>query len=128
MSFFDCRKTGLTDRQMIMLQVLDGIAGNRSYCWAGNEYLATATGKGVRAVQLVLDELEGRGGPNPCKPPWITRIHTTNGRPSRLGIVMLKRVDPDFPAASTDAAIAATEKALRGRDPPDEGVDTCGSG
>jgi hypothetical protein len=94
-----------------MIQILDGIARSSNYLWPSNAYLVSLTKKCSRSIQLALDELERAG--------WITRVFTPeakgSGRPRRLGIILLKRTDPEFPVADTEAKIAAAESAIRDR-------------
>jgi hypothetical protein len=84
-------------RGRLMLLILDGYCRNRPYCWARNEELAAAYGCEVRAVQLILRELEGDG--------LIVRVAAGRGEPGRIGIVLRVRADPRRPAADSESAL-----------------------
>jgi hypothetical protein len=104
----------LTDRQFRLMFALDGTAGGDAFCWAGNAYLQELTGRPIRVIQEILDELEGHGK-HPCVPPWIVRVWTAEGRPGRDGIILLRRLTPNFPIARNEEEIRACIKALRER-------------
>jgi hypothetical protein len=76
------------------LLVLEGRCRARCSCWVGNEDLAQALRLSVRATIRILGELEAEG--------WILRIEAPPGQPGRIGILLLRRANPDLPVASRE--------------------------
>jgi hypothetical protein len=91
MGFLDARRTPMSDQARVMLLILEGYARTDPDCFPGNGELAAMTGKKVRSVQLILDELEAGG--------WIARTYGDGSRPERKGIQLVRRVDPDLPTS-----------------------------
>lgn len=91
----------ITGRERLLLLILEGSCRSRCYCWTSNQELADAYGCGPRALQLILREMEddklihrvieGRGS------------REVGGMQVRVGIILLRRVDPDLPVADPAA-------------------------
>jgi len=95
--FLDARKNGgIGHRFGWMLLVLEGYCRARSYCWVGNAELADAFGCKRSALKALLTEMVDK--------ELIHRQMTVEGRgrPDRVGIVLLKRANPDLPVAGPD--------------------------
>lgn len=90
--FLDARNNGgLGHRVGWMLLVLEGYCRARPFCWVGNAELAHAYGCDTGSLKRLLRQMEADG--------LIHRIPTAEGRPGRLGIVLLVRANPDLPVA-----------------------------
>ena len=71
-----------------VLIALESFCRSESRCWPSNATLASTTGiKGQRSIRRCLAELESTR--------WIER--RAGGRSDRMGIVLLRRLDPDLP-------------------------------
>jgi hypothetical protein len=116
--FLDARVTPLSDRARYVLEVLDGFARTDPFCFPSNEALAAMTGKTDRAIRDILEELDAA--------KWTERLFTEAGRPERVGIIMLRRVDPRMPAADTPERRAEAVSALHARKgAPDQAEEIC---
>lgn len=61
MAFLDARTTSLSDQAKIMLMILCAYAREAPFCSPSNDELRARTGKSLRAVQEILEELGVRG-------------------------------------------------------------------
>lgn len=99
--FLDARTTHridgepLSPRLRLLVLILEQFARDRAYLWTSNAELAAIVGCTERNLQLMLAELEaGR---------IIHRVMTENGpNAKRVGIIFLKRADPDRPVADPE--------------------------
>ena len=111
-SFLDARANPLGHRLGWMLLILEGHCRARCYCWVGNAALARAYGCAQSALLVILKELEAKG--------VIQRVAAPRGRPGRLGIILLRRANPDLPTASpeeiSDVVRLMTEARAESRD------------
>lgn len=98
----------LTDRERVVFQVIDCHARLDTYCFVGYQKIATITRKAVRSVHEIMAVLEEKG--------FIRILHAQGKNSSRVGIILLKRVNPgETPAADTLDAIKRAEAVLRNR-------------
>jgi DNA-binding Lrp family transcriptional regulator len=109
-SFSDARQNPMSVRKRVMLMLLDGFCRDRPYCLASNSELAAAYGCGKSALGDLLKELEADG--------WIHRVAKLSGFPGRVGIILLKRVDPEQPTAEASDVprLAATMREVPASD------------
>jgi hypothetical protein len=105
-AFLDARGNPLGHRRGWMLLILESYARSRAWCWVGNRELAEAFGASESTVQGLLRELEAEG--------LIKRVASPVGQPGRLGIILLRRADPDLPVADA-STVADVERAMRDR-------------
>lgn len=103
--FFNSKDVPLSDRAKVVFLALDWYARKRAFCYPSNAELQAATGKSVRTLQEILDELDAAG--------VTVRVLGDGPKPARVGFLMLRRVDPDSPAATTDEGIRQAEADLR---------------
>lgn len=103
----DARTTPLSPMQRFAFMALDEMARMKPYCWPSNDELGRRLGRTESTIQRVVQKLEDLG--------FIARIMTVRGRPERVGILMLRRINSASPACRTDAekAAAAAELATR---------------
>ena len=116
--FLDARITNLSDRAFRVFMVLDGSARTDPFCYPGNEWVSTKTGKKDSTLLEIYTELE-KGG-------WIRRVFTNDARKERVGFILLRRVDPNMPSVedTRDAIEQATQSmlaAIASRDPGNPG-------
>jgi hypothetical protein len=97
----------MSDRAFRVFMVLDGRARTDPFCFPGNEWIRARTGKSGTALVEIFAELEGAG--------WLRRVFTEAKKKERIGFILLRRVDPDLPAADTPDRIAQAEASLRAR-------------
>jgi DNA-binding HxlR family transcriptional regulator len=98
------------DRNRQRLQdALEDLCGERPYGRTGNKELARRLRVSTRCVQAMLADLVRDGS--------IHRVMTEGGTHGRLGIVLLKRSDPDRPAAGTEEELLAATAALKALEP-----------
>jgi hypothetical protein len=100
----DFHKERMSDKSQAMLLVLEGLARSHVVCFPSNDTLCERTGKSERAVQTILSELETPTGGGA---PWIKRVFTNGKKPERIGIVMLRRINSELPAASLSGSLTA---------------------
>jgi DNA-binding Lrp family transcriptional regulator len=112
----------LSDRQRVLLLILEYVWKSKPYGFVSNAELAAMTGWDERKVQRTLEELERDGCIHREVIPG--RIDRVGGRPSvtgRVGIVALERLS-DQPVATRgqdlDQVIAAMNRDLARRQPP----------
>ncbi len=105
-NLFDGHTEFLSDRGFRMMFVLEGFAREKAWCRPSNERLAELLHRTARAIQQTLEELEHGG--------WITRVMETGPKPVRIGFLLLRRLDPDRPAATLPGDREFAERALRG--------------
>ena len=104
--FLSYSKTKMTDEAKLLFLVLDGHARMETYCFPGNGYLEAETGKKERAIRVILNQLIDGG--------WIERFRKKGKKGTRLGFVLLRRVNPYvYPAATTPEEIARAMAALQ---------------
>jgi hypothetical protein len=111
-------KHKLSDRERVVFQLLDTFARNDTFCFVGYVALGKLANKSARSLQLIVGSLEEKG---------FVRVVFEQGKNShRVGIILLKRVNPDVnPAADTPEAVAAAEDFLRKRRPGEAGANSC---
>ena len=109
----------LTPRQFFLMFILERLWRDRSYCWVSNRELAKLYGCGsVSTVKEILAELVAL--------KIIKRIMTDKGRPGRIGIFALKRLDADRPTdddATIDDSIDRLKTRKPAGNPPSEGPE-----
>ncbi len=107
--FLDARKNGgLGHRFGWALLILEGYCRDRAFCWVGNAEAARALECNEGSLKRLLGEMQAAG--------LIHRVPTDEGRPGRLGIVLLRRGNPDFPVADREslADVVALMRGPRG--------------
>ena len=87
----DARQQDIPNHFRRMLDILEWCWRTKCYCWTSNEELAEAYGCQRRNVQKLLKAMEADG--------YLRRVEKTTGRPGRVGIIALRRYDPDLPVA-----------------------------
>jgi hypothetical protein len=97
-------------RVRLMLLILDGHCRDKPYLWFSNAALAEEFGCSLSNLKEILREMEGLG--------LIHRVIDGQGKTSRVGIVLRRRVDPDLPAAETEAELAEAIARLTARRTP----------
>jgi hypothetical protein len=89
----------MSDQARVLLLRLESMARTKTYCFPGNDRLASAVGKRTGAIKCAFKELERLG--------WICRVYSDARRRNRIGVVMLRRVDPMMPFAANAEEIEA---------------------
>ena len=92
----DARANPVGHRVGWMLVILEKFCRDRCYTWVGNAVLAAAYGCSENALLVLLKEMESGDA------PFIVRVPTERGRPGRpgrVGIILLRRLNPDLPIA-----------------------------
>lgn len=116
-SFTDHRATPLSDKAFRVLMVMERYARAKAFCSMGNGSLARRTGKKDRAIQGIVAELIRSG--------WICRVTAGGKKGLRIGFVMLRRVNPAYPAADTPEKLQAAVGALLARTKNEQHAKTC---
>jgi hypothetical protein len=98
-----------------MLLILEGYCWAKAWCWVSNARLADAFGCDQGALRRLLRQMEAAG--------LIHRVPTEHGRPGRLGIVLLKRSDPDLPVADRAGLAEVVALMRRALAPPSAAPD-----
>jgi len=104
--FLDARKNPVGHRFGWTLLVLEGYCRSRCYCWVGNAELAAAVGCALRTLEDQLKGMEAAG--------IICRVHSDPSSRERIGIILLKRANPDLPISGPGAdEIAEVTRLMR---------------
>src|SRR4051812_3624416 len=90
----------ITPRERLMLQIIEGYARSKCYAWMSTGELAAAYGVDERSAQVILKEMDDD--------QLIRRVIEDADMPkrpgmryaSRVGVILLKRFDPDLPVAT----------------------------
>lgn len=102
--FLDCQRTDLSPLAKLLLMVLDCHCGKeKPFCWASLKTLGKWIDRHEKNVRAELARLEERG--------WVKREFGPQGE--LLGIIMLRRVDPDRPAADSPDRLTEARAKLR---------------
>ena len=93
----------MSPRVRLLMLILDAHCRDKTYCWFSNATLAEEFGCTVGNLKQILREMDDSEGEGLG---LIHRVIVGTGRKARVGIIMRRRVDPDLPAAETDAELA----------------------
>lgn len=104
---FDFLVSNLNGEETKAMLILEYRARRNPYCFMRPKSVALIMGKSLRTAQRLLASIAEKG--------WIRQVHRRGPKSPLVGIVMLKRADPDLPAAETDEQIESVEAFLRGR-------------
>jgi hypothetical protein len=96
--FVDQSTTPLANHLKLALQIIEGFARRHCFAHPSIETLARKYGCKKRRMFGILDELEGLGR--------ILRIPAVEGRRDGMIILLLQRLDPDFPVFDPDGDVS----------------------
>lgn len=89
----------------VLLSRLESYCWSRAWLWASNREIGDEMGLSERGVQRGLEQLEELG--------IVARVMTDRHRPERLGIVLLKRINPTRPYCRTSKQLQDIAYSLR---------------
>ena len=106
--FFDARVNPIKNHHLRMSLIIEAMCGVDCFCFHGNQEVAARYGCNRRHLQTIFKEMEGA--------KLIFRVEgVDDDDPDRVGIILLKRSDPDLPVADTEEALARAIVALKDR-------------
>jgi hypothetical protein len=97
----------LGDKHLVMLLILDWHARDKPFCFPSNAELAEWSGKTLRVIQAILEDLE--------RLECVRRVMIPGEKDRRAGFVLLRRVDSLKPVADTPERLAEATAALLAR-------------